>query len=88
MEVTNILQTRTYELNDEEKILIIKKLTREGGSVVNMSIHKFCKRGMLNNRISVCNTKKKFKPQHNETILSLQCCKLAQRVINNSCSID
>ena len=44
MEVINILQTRTYEINDEEKVPIIKELARKGGTSVNTNIHTFQKK--------------------------------------------
>ena len=39
MEATNILQT--YELNDEVKVHIIKRLSRKVGTIVNTDIHQF-----------------------------------------------
>ena len=58
MEVINILQTRTSELNDEENLrkTNFKKYT--------------CKR--MRGLFKMLS--EKFKPQHNETILLFQCC--------------
>ena len=55
MDVTNIIQTRTYELNDEEKVPIIKNLARKRGTLANTNIHRFEKRGMQNSRGTACN---------------------------------
>ena len=49
MEVMNILQSRSHQLNDE-KVSIIKKLARKGWTTVHTNIHKFQKRGMQNTR--------------------------------------
>ena len=39
MEVMSILQTRAYELTDEEKVPVIKKLARSGESTAYKDIH-------------------------------------------------
>ena len=77
MEMLNILQTKAYEINDEEKVPIIKRnwLGREGLHLIQTctnSEKETCKtaRGLLTT------LNEKFKPQHNETTLLLQYCKL------------
>ena len=78
MEVMNILQYKTYDLN-EDKVFIIKNwLGREGLQLIQ---------AFTNSEKEACKTEEglfatlseKFKPQHNETILSLQYCKLKKK---------
>ena len=79
MEVTNILQIKTYKVTDEENIPIIKNwLGRVGIQLIQTS---------MNTDKETCRTLKglfstidgKFKSHHNQTILSLQCCKLKRK---------
>ena len=71
MEVTDILQTRAYELIDEEKASVIKNwLDREGLTLIKHSQIKKRKNSMLSH---------KFKLHHNRIVLSLQHFKLKRK---------
>ena len=74
----NILQTTAYQLNDEKKVPVIKKLARKGGTAVNKTFtsseNETCKtaEGLFVMLSEI------FRLQHDETI-SLQYCKLKRR---------
>ena len=79
MEVANVLQEKAYDLNDKEKVPIIKNwLGREGLQFIQTLTNaekEACKSatGLFNF------FKGKFKPQHNKMILSLQYCTLHRK---------
>ena len=79
MEVTNILETKVYELTDEEKVPVIKHwLDQEGLQFIKMfphEKHKNCKtaKGLF----SILSNK--FKLQCNRILLSLQYQKLHRK---------
>ena len=78
MEVSNILQTKTYELNEEDEVPIIKKwLGRETAS--NSNIYKFWERGLQKSRRSVYYARRKIQTVAQNIILSLQYCKLKRK---------
>ena len=78
MGVAYILQVKVYDLNGDEKVPIIKNwLGREGLQFIHS--HKCCK-GNMESSTGLFNVlKEKFRPQHNEMILSLKYCKLHRK---------
>ena len=84
MEVANILQTKGYDLNYKEKVPIIKKLDMPRG------LHFI--QTLMNAEKDTCDSatglfnvlKEKFRPQHNEMILSIQYCKLYRKVYESA----
>ena len=78
MEVMNILQTKTYELNDEEKVPVIKKLEKEGLQLIQTFTNPEKEAPKMAGGLFVT-LDEKFKQQHNETIWSLQYCKLKRK---------
>ena len=79
MEVENVLQVRVYDLSDEEKVSIIRHwLGREGLKFIQTlpSTEKKC---MQNCDKTIQCTRRIFRLQHNEMILSLQYCKLHRK---------
>ena len=79
MEIMNKLQTKTYELTEEEKVPIIKRWLGTG-FVVNTDFYKFQDRSMQKIKGLFLMLGVKFKPHHNEAILSLQYFKKKSRV--------
>ena len=68
MKVTNIPQAKTYELKEDEKVPILKKLVRQRGSPTHQNFHEAGKmvRGLF------ATLGDKFKLYHSHVILSLQ----------------
>ena len=67
----NVLQNKTNELNGEEKVPVVKKVARNGGTVINTNIIKFVKSTWKTTGGLFTTLGKKFKWQYNETILLL-----------------
>ena len=82
MEVTNILQMKMYKLPKEERVPIIKNwLGREDLQLKKTFINaekETCKTG----RGLIFTLSEKFKLCHNLIVLSLQYCKLKERVMS------
>ena len=75
MEVSNVLQAKAYDPDDEEEVPIIKNwLCREELQFIQtltIAEKEACK-----STTGLFNVLKKFRQQHNKMILSLQYCKL------------
>ena len=65
MEVTNILETGAYRINDEEKSLSYSKLARSGGPVADKNIHTRRKGEMKTMMGLFSGLSSTFKPCHN-----------------------
>ena len=78
MEVTNILQTKTYDLTEEENVPIMK-LVSQRASHIYQNIHENWKRSIQNGKRDIC---EKFKPHHNWVVLALQYCKLKRKAMS------
>ena len=87
MEVMNILQTTIFELNHQKKVCITKNWLGREGLQLNQTFTNYEKKGMQNSRRTVCNTKR-FKPQHNETTLLVQYCKLKRKSEESPTGVD
>ena len=70
MEVANIFLTKHYEINDIEKVPKIKNKARQGGTSIytNFNGHRAEACKLVNGLLETL--AEKFKPQHNETILT------------------
>ena len=73
----NILQSKACELNDEEKVLIIKKLARKGGLQIIQTFTNSEKQACYAAEGLFKMISEKVKQQHNKTTLLLQYCKLS-----------
>ena len=82
IEVANVLQAEPYDLSEERKVCIIKNWLGKEGLQFIKTLNNTEKEEWKSATELLNVLKEKFRPQHNEIILTLQYCKLQRKEKN------